>query len=89
MTGPFIHAYEQIIAQYIEFFLGFALYVDGFATVCGLVAVHAAELAHGDRARNRFASQRHIQNERVEVTAGSGKAAALFDQVLGQCGAVA
>ena len=88
MSGPFVHAYEQIVAQHIEFLLGFALHVDGLAAISGLVAVHAAELAHGDSACNRFASQCHVQNQRIEVTAGAGKAASFFDQVLGQRGAV-
>ena len=68
MTSPLVHAYEQVVAQHIEFLLGFALHIDGFAAVSRLVTVHAAQLAHGNRAGNRFASQRHIQNQRIEVT---------------------
>jgi hypothetical protein len=36
-----------------------------FAAVSRLVAVHAAQLAHGNRAGNRFTSQRHIQNQEL------------------------
>ena len=43
---------------------------------------------HGHGTRDGFAGQGHIQNQRIEVTLGARESPALFNQVLGQGGAM-
>ena len=88
VAAPVVGADEHVVADHVQLLLRFALHVDaGAAGNSVVVAQHAAEFTKGHRAGNGFAGQRHVQNQGVEVAAGTGEAPALLDQELGQRGA--
>ncbi|MDT4869970.1 hypothetical protein FQZ97_1050280 [compost metagenome] len=82
VAAPFRHLCEVLVADDVELFLLFTLHVDAGGDVGRGLAEHAAELTKGHRAGDGLAGQGHVEQQRVEVAAGAGKAAALFDQVL-------
>jgi len=43
-----------------------------------------SKIAEGHRSRNGLAGQCHVEKQGVELAAGTGKAAALLDEVLGE-----
>ena len=54
MTRPFIHADEQVIAQYIQLFLRFALDIDRFAAL-GVEAVPSTQAQFGQTINSEIA----------------------------------
>ena len=85
VAAPFVGADEEVVAEHVQLLLGLALHVGGAAAACiGVVAQDAPEFAKGDRTRDGLAGQRHVEDQRVEITAGIGEAAAFFDEELGE-----
>ena len=67
VTTPFVQMNEIVIAHHIEFFLHFALHIDGFvAVICRVIAQDPAEFTKRHRARNGFAGEGNIQNQGIE-----------------------
>ena len=89
VAGPFGALDEDLVAQHVELFLGLALHIDAGAASGVVVAHDAAQLAKGPGPGNRLAGDGNVQDQGIEVAAGVGKAAPLFNEELGQRGAVA
>ena len=89
VAGPFGAADKDLVAQHVELLLGFALHVDTAALFFCVLAHGAAQFPQGDGPGDGFAGNGHVQDQGVEVATGTGKAAALLNQELGQGGAVA
>jgi hypothetical protein len=86
VAAPFVGADEHVVADDVQLLLGLALHVDAGAALGRVITQHAAQLAKCHGAGNGFAGQRHVQNQRIEIAAGTREAAALLDQELGQGG---
>ena len=78
---PLVHADEDLVAQHVQRLLHLALHVESPPAGTRRRAQRVAQLAEGDDARDGLAGQRDVEDQRVEVAAGGGEAAALLDQV--------
>jgi hypothetical protein len=84
VARPLGALHEHIVRQHVELFLRLALHVDGTALIGRVVAHDTGQLAISHGLGDALAGQRHIQNQGIEVTTGTGKATALFNQELRQ-----